>query len=285
MTILQLQRRASKLKSEWPGYGELFDFYLAVRDAQDRSKERDTSARTSPTNQTGHLAGIPDEGLTVPNGFPIEPTTARTLFLELCKVGKEANAYFSIRVQEIEDSISSGRLDLDALISGGINNSEIEHCASELNLDETVLGFLIFNSTQPAIEILREELLLGYQLDTWKKPACPVCKSVPTLSLFKGETGKRHSLCSHCGCEWPVDRTRCSICGDDDKNSVHYFHSEGQKNVRVYTCDTCKHYIKSVDVSANSDADPILEDLATLHLDVVAVEKGYVRSVPNQWCE
>jgi formate dehydrogenase maturation protein FdhE len=26
-----------------------------------------------------------------------------------------------------------------------------------------------------------------------------------------------------------------------------------------------------------------LEDLATLHLDVVAAQKGYERSVPNPW--
>jgi hypothetical protein len=29
--------------------------------------------------------------------------------------------------------------------------------------------------------------------------------------------------------------------------------------------------------------DPILEDLATLHLDILASEKGYQRPVPNLW--
>jgi formate dehydrogenase maturation protein FdhE len=31
------------------------------------------------------------------------------------------------------------------------------------------------------------------------------------------------------------------------------------------------------------DSDPILEDLATLHLDILGSQKGYKRPVPNPW--
>ena len=38
-----------------------------------------------------------------------------------------------------------------------------------------------------------------------------------------------------------------------------------------------------IDCRSLEAPDPGLEDLATLHLDVVAVQKGYERSVPNPW--
>jgi formate dehydrogenase maturation protein FdhE len=31
------------------------------------------------------------------------------------------------------------------------------------------------------------------------------------------------------------------------------------------------------------EIDPALEDLATLHLDILASQKGYKRPVPNPW--
>jgi formate dehydrogenase maturation protein FdhE len=34
---------------------------------------------------------------------------------------------------------------------------------------------------------------------------------------------------------------------------------------------------------AIGEIDPCLEDLATLHLDVIASQKGFKRPVPNPW--
>ena len=52
---------------------------------------------------------------------------------------------------------------------------------------------------------------------------------------------------------------------------------------RIDLCDSCHHYIKTIDVRTLEAPDPCLEDLGTLHLDVVAARKGYSRVVPNRW--
>ena len=57
----------------------------------------------------------------------------------------------------------------------------------------------------------------------------------------------------------------------------------GKESYRIDLCDKCHHYIKTIDVRDLEESDPSLEDLATLHLDVVAAQKGYERSVPNPW--
>ena len=93
----------------------------------------------------------------------------------------------------------------------------------------------------------------------------------------------RYSLCSRCACQWRVDRLSCSVCGNKEPAKLHYFCGEGEEAHRIDLCDACRHYIKTIDCRSLEAPDPCLEDLATLHLDVVAVQKGYDRFVPNPW--
>ena len=93
----------------------------------------------------------------------------------------------------------------------------------------------------------------------------------------------RYSLCSWCACQWRVDRLSCSVCGNKEPGTLHYFCGEGEDAHRIDLCDACHHYIKTIDCRSLEAPDPCLEDLASLHLDVVAVQKGYERSVPNPW--
>jgi FdhE protein len=75
------------------------------------------------------------------------------------------------------------------------------------------------------------------------------------------------------------------VCDNDDQDSLQYFYGEGEMACRVDLCDSCHHYIKTIDVRPVEAPDPILEDLATLHLDVVAGEKEYSRVVLNSWVD
>ena len=93
----------------------------------------------------------------------------------------------------------------------------------------------------------------------------------------------RYSLCSCCGCQWKIDRLSCSVCGSREQGALHYFCGEGEDACRIDLCDTCHHYIKTIDYRSLEESDPSLEDLATLHLDVLAARKGYRRAVPNPW--
>ena len=52
---------------------------------------------------------------------------------------------------------------------------------------------------------------------------------------------------------------------------------------RIDLCDECHRYIKTIDTRGITATDRLPEDLATLHLDVVATQTGYSRLVPNLW--
>jgi FdhE protein len=53
------------------------------------------------------------------------------------------------------------------------------------------------------------------------------------------------------------------------------------EHVRVEACDSCRTYIKSVDLTRNGLAVPIVDELATVPLNIWAEEHGYTKLQPN----
>ena len=65
---------------------------------------------------------------------------------------------------------------------------------------------------------------------------------------------------------------------------MHYFFSEEEEAYRVDLCDQCRGYIKTVDSrKLEYEPDLDLEDVVTIHLDILAVERGYQRPVLTAW--
>ena len=159
----------------------------------------------------------------------------------------------------------------------------MEGIVEGIGLDKNVFLFLILNSIGPSIEAGVEQLRSELDPETWLKGYCPLCGSLPSLSLLKEEVGKRYLLCSYCGYQWRMDRISCPFCKNKDQESLHYFLGEGEETHWIDLCDQCHQYIKTIDYRSLQESDPVLEDLATLHLDILASQKGYKRPVPNPW--
>jgi formate dehydrogenase maturation protein FdhE len=272
-TVGNLRERAEQLKEKWPGYRSLLEFYVAVREAQQKAKPRIRLALEMPT-QLPRLGGAV---------FPIDVKSSSSLFAALCRIGRAANPHFAAGVERIERALAGGGPRLETLLNGAQGEGFIEQAAAEGGLDARVLSFLLENSIRPSIEAARDQLLAGFEQDSWRKRSCPVCGAPPTLSVLKGQPALRHSICSRCGCQWRVDRVSCSVCGNRDPEALQYFHGEGQTAHRIDSCDACHHYIKTIDIGGFAAPDLCMEDLGTLHLDIVAAEKGYLRVVPNPW--
>ena len=253
-----LRERALQLKEKRPGYGALLDFYVEVREAQAVTQ---ASLRLDPANVEASIG----------------------LFRSLCRLGGAANPHLAAQVGKIEQALADDTLDLRTLMAGGGSEQEIARTAADRGLDAQVLLFLVRSSTRPAIEAESERLRGELDLESSRTGHCPVCGSLPALGLLKGDGGRRYSLCSRCACQWRVDRLACPVCGNKEPAALHYFCDEGEEAHRIDLCDACRHYVKTIDCRSLGDPDPDLEDLATLHLDVVALEKGYTRAAPHFW--
>jgi FdhE protein len=112
---------------------------------------------------------------------------------------------------------------------------------------------------------------------------CPFCGSKPLLAVLKpeGDGAKRFLLCPLCSTEWVFRRVLCPNCGEENKDKLPVFSAQEFEYVRVEACDSCRTYIKSVDLSKNGRAVPVVDELATLSLNFWALQNNYQKLRPN----
>ena len=279
----KLRKRIQQIKKKRPAYGEILEFYRKVKEAQVEVK---ASLKIDPIKfkkEWKELVSKEGFSLIQKEDFPVDIEASAKLFQALCQIGKDENPYMAERTRKIEEAVDNKKIDLKKLLKEGVKEQRIEQVADELGLDKKVFSFLIQSSIRPSIEAGMEQLRNEIDPETWLKGYCPVCGSLPSLSLLKEEVGKRYLLCSYCSYEWRIDRLFCPFCNNKDQESLHYVFAEGEEAHRIDLCDKCHQYIETIDYRKLEELDPVLEDLATLHLDILASQKGYKRPVPNPW--
>jgi formate dehydrogenase accessory protein FdhE len=112
---------------------------------------------------------------------------------------------------------------------------------------------------------------------------CPICGSEPICAVLRDQDhGARRSLvCSLCMNEWVFPRVVCPACGEDRFESLPVFTPQEIPHVRIDACETCHHYIKTIDMTKDGLAVPIVDELAAISLDLWASDNGYHKLTPN----
>jgi formate dehydrogenase accessory protein FdhE len=130
-----------------------------------------------------------------------------------------------------------------------------------------------------------EQLALNQQPQSVDSSAsvCPVCGARPQVAVLRpeGDGGKRFLLCSFCSTEWEFRRILCAMCGEVDHQKLPRYSAEDFAAVRVEACDTCKYYLKSVDMTVDGLAVPLVDEVAAVALDIWAIEHGFRKISPN----
>jgi FdhE protein len=142
-------------------------------------------------------------------------------------------------------------------------------------------GLLAFTFLQPYAELVRSRASL--------RPAptahalCPFCNRKPGLGVLRqmGDGGARSMICSFCLAEWEFRRIVCPGCGEENDRKLPVFSASDFDYIRVECCDACKTYIKSVDLTKNGRAEPLVDELASAPLDLWAREHGYAKLQSN----
>jgi FdhE protein len=111
---------------------------------------------------------------------------------------------------------------------------------------------------------------------------CPHCGGLPQLSILDAASATmsadgsgRRLLCAFCLAAWPFRRILCPWCGEEDERKIGYFESPELGYQRVDACETCRHYLKSIDLSRLGLAVPLVDEVAGAPLDIWAREQGY----------
>jgi FdhE protein len=127
---------------------------------------------------------------------------------------------------------------------------------------------------QPYAEFLASQ---NCSADEGSPSLCPFCGSKPQLAVLRpeGDGAKRFLLCSLCATEWTYRRVVCPNCGEENKDLLPVFSAEEFDYVRLQACDTCRTYIKAIDLSKNGNAVPVVDELASVSLNLWAQENNY----------
>jgi formate dehydrogenase accessory protein FdhE len=111
---------------------------------------------------------------------------------------------------------------------------------------------------------------------------CPFCGGLPQVSFLQireptSEGGNRNLVCATCTISWSFRRVACAYCDEERPTKLGYFHTPEYDHIRIEGCDTCKHYLKGVDLTRLGFAIPLVDEVAAAALDVWAREQGYMK--------
>lgn len=114
---------------------------------------------------------------------------------------------------------------------------------------------------------------------SWWEGYCPVCGAWPTLAEFRGLERKRWLRCGRCATGWEVPWLRCPYCAESEHTNLGYLAPEaGETTRKVEVCDSCKGYVKAEPtVKPLAAWEIVLDDLATVPLEIAALDRGYHR--------
>lgn len=112
---------------------------------------------------------------------------------------------------------------------------------------------------------------------------CPRCGGLPVAGVLRerGHGAHRALVCGRCQSEWSTPRVMCPACGGLDVEALPVYRADAWPGVRLDACEHCRTYLKSVDLSVDRHAIAVVDDLATLPLDLWAAEQGFHKGRPN----
>ena len=115
--------------------------------------------------------------------------------------------------------------------------------------------------------------------ESWVEGYCPVCGSWPAFAEVRGIERTRCLRCGRCGAAWHSQALRCPFCtADDHAELVTLVPQKPGATAVVEACRRCHGYLKSFTTLQGSPPNEVmLEDLASVELDVAALEQGYAR--------
>ncbi len=112
---------------------------------------------------------------------------------------------------------------------------------------------------------------------------CPFCNALPVVGVLReeGHGAKRTLVCSLCLIERPYLRVVCPSCGEQQFDALPVYTADQFEYIRIEACDRCRSYLKTIDLTKDGLAIPLVDDIASVSLDLWARDRGYVRLRAN----
>jgi formate dehydrogenase maturation protein FdhE len=73
----------------------------------------------------------------------------------------------------------------------------------------------------------------------------------------------------------------CPACEQEDVHRLPVYTAESFAWIRIEACDVCHAFIKTIDLTKDGRAIPVVDEIASLPLTLWAEEKGYKKLQRN----
>jgi FdhE protein len=180
------------------------------------------------------------------------------------------------------------QLDAVALLDAGKNGHDavIERMAVALDVAPEALATVGSVAAMPLLQALRRRFG-GLIPADWEQGHCPMCGAWAALAERRGLERERRLRCGRCGADWPLPPLRCAFCGEASHEALGVLTPAGASEAsQIETCDRCHGALKSLaTLRAWAPDEVALADLASVELDLAAIERGYGRPEPPDGLE
>jgi formate dehydrogenase accessory protein FdhE len=271
-------RRATELTSSYPFAAEGLRFYARIATFQESlyAEIQQALANSPKISAARPLRDELDLFLLLPNlpGFLslIQQIAPMPLAQAAARLAQKGPAGW----QQAIESFWHGDLELTAAVgdSEDVGLGDLHGASSS----EMSLAWIYL---QPYAEYLADSSETTMVHGT--PSTCPLCGGKPVVGVLRseGDGAKKSLICMLCAHEWNFRRIYCPACGEEREPQMAFYSAAEIASVRADVCDSCHHYIKTVDLTKDGRAVPVVDELATIPLNLWAIEHGYAKLQTN----
>ncbi|MHC4405451.1 MAG: formate dehydrogenase accessory protein FdhE [Planctomycetota bacterium] len=165
----------------------------------------------------------------------------------------------------------------------GLDDAGIEPRVGPLDIPPDLLVFLARVVAAPFVTSAAGRLPNEGPVTVDADGYCPICGAAPGLASLRADDGRRELHCSLCAAARTFARLACPFCGNQDPSTLIRLAIDGEDSRWIEACDACRRYLVTIDRQRLADSGelvPLVEEVAGVHLDLVAEREGYSRKLP-----
>ena len=258
------QARAARLADTHPVAAELLSVYREVLTKQEAVAE--VATRSAWT-------------LDAPTGVDRKQSRAFARFV------RDVSRVVTPVLTVVGERLCAGEPSSESVLDAFLRRESLQEAADGLRCEPLALEFFPRAFVQPVAEVVvaRATGATGESAGDGSFSAdqiarhCPACGRPPQVSVLRDDAevrGQRWLVCSLCESEWVYPRSTCPQCGEVDAKKLGHHVSDSWPHLRVEECETCRTYHKALDLRIDGAALPMVDDVASVELDLWATERG-----------
>jgi FdhE protein len=177
-------------------------------------------------------------------------------------------------------STMDAELDVCALFAASLCQDEahVRDVAAGAGVDADALQAVVALLPVPFLHACRRRWASSVPQD-WTEGYCPICGTWAAFAEVRGIERSRYLRCGRCGGEWRAHMLCCPYCATNDHDELVALAAENAgSSAAIEACRRCLGYVKTFTRLQGCAPDTVMiEDLASVELDIAALEQGYAR--------